>query len=239
MTVQNLLGRGASRLARGLTGTITHVRTTDPVVALTFDDGPSRGATPKVLDLLERHGAKGTFFVLGKQAEAHPEILARAAYGGHAICNHSWSHPQFPRLTPGNRRGELLRCALATAPFGHPLFRPPYGYEDLRSRLDALRMGYRLVGWNLNTGDWCTPDPHVLIDRIREGLRPGAIVLFHDNIFVAPTEAERPALDTPVHADRSAMLTALAYTLETYSGIYRFVTVPELLKRGKACRAAP
>src|SRR5262245_56809812 len=76
-------------------GSIVRVATHEPAIALTFDDGPHPEETPRVLEILERHGARGTFFMVGKSARRYPEVVARAAEGGHALANHSWDHPSF------------------------------------------------------------------------------------------------------------------------------------------------
>src|SRR6478735_7834989 len=80
-------------------GVITHVDTTEAVVALTFDDGPHPQWTPRLLDLLDRHGAKATFFMVGEMAMRHPDLVDRVISAGHAIGNHSWNHPSFPAVT--------------------------------------------------------------------------------------------------------------------------------------------
>src|SRR5689334_2752026 len=74
-------------------GSLIRVATREPAIALTFDDGPDPRETPRVLDILKRHGARGTFFMVGKSVEQYPEIVARAAAAGHALANHSWDHP--------------------------------------------------------------------------------------------------------------------------------------------------
>src|SRR5436305_12976631 len=74
-------------------GSLIRVATREPAIALTFDDGPDPQETPRVLDILERHGARGTLFQVGKSVERHPEIADRAAAAGHALANPAWAHP--------------------------------------------------------------------------------------------------------------------------------------------------
>src|SRR3954471_23613007 len=88
-------------------GSLIRVATREPAIALTFDDGPDRQETPRVLDVLERHGARGTFFQVGKSVERYPEIVARAAAAGHALANHSWDHPSFRQIRGSYRRGPI------------------------------------------------------------------------------------------------------------------------------------
>ena len=90
------------------------------MAALTFDDGPTPEYTPRVLDILERHGAKGTFFMIGSNAAAYPEIVRRVAEAGHAIANHTWDHPAFPSIPDRERRRQVLRCAEAISTLGAP-----------------------------------------------------------------------------------------------------------------------
>jgi peptidoglycan-N-acetylglucosamine deacetylase len=83
-----------------------------PCVALTFDDGPDPVDTPKLLDLLREKDVKATFFVIGKRADEHPEVVRRAWAEGHLIANHTWSHyPLFCFLMPGRLRDEIERCS--------------------------------------------------------------------------------------------------------------------------------
>ena len=77
-------------------GTITHVDTREGVIALTFDDGPHPAFTPKLLDILKGHGSKATFFMVGRVAQDHPELVRRVADDGHVIANHSWDHKSMP-----------------------------------------------------------------------------------------------------------------------------------------------
>jgi len=112
-------------LKRRVLGTITGVSTSHPVVALTFDDGPHPDFTPKILEILKRHQARATFFMLGKNAQKHPDIVNNVALGGHAIGNHSWDHPSFPLIGSRERRRQLSSCHHALAPNGGRKIRSP------------------------------------------------------------------------------------------------------------------
>src|SRR3982075_963025 len=79
--------------------TFNSIHVDGPYIAMTFDDGPSEKLTPKLLDLLAAHHIKATFFVIGENVTEHPEIVARAAREGHEIGNHSWSHPNFGKMS--------------------------------------------------------------------------------------------------------------------------------------------
>ncbi|HEX2524363.1 MAG TPA: polysaccharide deacetylase family protein, partial [Terriglobia bacterium] len=138
-------------------GTVTSVQTRVPVASLTFDDGPHPEFTPRLLDILRHHKARATFFMLGQAAQKHPEIVRRVAEAGHAIGNHTWDHLSFPLLSERERQRQLKTCADAIAPYGLRLFRPPYGEQSLASRLSAARLGYEVIMFSVDVGDFCEP----------------------------------------------------------------------------------
>src|SRR5499427_6207100 len=126
--------RGAQRESRATPEepniTFNAVHVDGPYIAMTFDDGPSATLTPKLLDLLAAHHIKATFFVIGENAAEHPEIVARAAREGHEIGDHSWSHPNFGKMSDEIVRSQLQRTddAIKNATGQRPtLLRPPYG----------------------------------------------------------------------------------------------------------------
>jgi peptidoglycan/xylan/chitin deacetylase (PgdA/CDA1 family) len=206
------------------------------LAALTFDDGPDPQWTPRLLEILERHGARGTFFLIGKAAARHPELVARLVAGGHALGNHTWDHPSLPLLRRRGRRAQIRWCGEALAPYlaaqpGPRLFRPPYGHQSLASQLDALTLGYTVVTWTIVAEDWRDDPAEALVERVRRRLRPGSIVLFHDTLATT---------DDPRYRDRSPTLQAVETLLAEPAGAagsgYRWVTVPELLSAGRPLR---
>jgi peptidoglycan-N-acetylglucosamine deacetylase len=211
---------------QALLGTLVAVETRAPVAALTFDDGPDPDETPPLLDLLARHSAKATFFLIGARAARHPEIVARIAAEGHAIGNHSWDHPSFPRLSGTEIERQLRQAEVAIGPSARRLVRPPYGDQSLASYLHLRRRGGLIVGWSVSVGDWLDDDAGTLAARLRAQLHPGAIVLLHDTLF---TYAD------PGHRDREPMRGAVARFLAEHRD-WRFVTVPELLVHGRPRR---
>lgn len=151
-------------------------------VALTFDDGPSAELTPWVLNTLRRHGVRATFFVLGRRARVHPELLAKIQADGHEIGSHGFSHTSLRSLGPEaivrelDDTTEAIVEATGTAP---TLFRPPFGrYADSAVALVADR-GMNLVLWNADGRDW-DGDAEAIVQRVLDQARPGAIVLLHD-----------------------------------------------------------
>src|SRR5690606_12208163 len=99
-------------------------------LALTFDDGPSAKHTPRILDLLDTHDAKATFFVVGQQVPGNEALLRRMHASGHEIGNHTWNHRKINELTPQELKDDIARTQQVVAEAGVPaprLFRPPYG----------------------------------------------------------------------------------------------------------------
>src|SRR2546421_6347452 len=180
--------RGAAREERaapdepGITFNSVHVA--GPYIAMTFDDGPSATLTPKLLDLLAAHHIKATFFVIGENVAEHPEIVVRAAREGHEIGNHSWSHPNFAKMSQENVRSQLQRTddAIKNAIGKRPtLLRPPYGSITAREkRWIHDEFGYEIILWDVDPYDWKRPGPAVVRARILKETRPGSIVLSHD-----------------------------------------------------------
>jgi peptidoglycan/xylan/chitin deacetylase (PgdA/CDA1 family) len=199
-------------------GTVTSVQVSEPAIALTFDDGPDPSTTPRILEVLERYGARGTFFMVGKRAASNPELVKRIANAGHAICNHSWSHVSLPTVSGRERREEIRACAKALGKYGH---------QSLASRLDAYLLGYTVVNWNLHVEDWSEISAEEMLDWLDREMKPGSIVLLHDSLYTAPPGQDR---------SRESVLQTLEQFLSKHAGAYRFVTVPELLKLGKANR---
>jgi peptidoglycan/xylan/chitin deacetylase (PgdA/CDA1 family) len=206
-------------------GTLTHVITAQPLVALTFDDGPHPDYTPRLLDILERHDARATFFVVGEMAERYPEIVRRTAQAGHDLGNHTWDHPSLPYLPADERRAQLLRTGTALAPYGKRFFRPPYGHQNLASRVQAGQLGYTVVAWSCHAFDWLDHPAEWLASEISRRLTPGRIVLLHDALY--------HTVETHC-ADRGPTLAAIDRVLTQMAGRYRFVTVSELLRSGRA-----
>ncbi|HEX4936049.1 MAG TPA: polysaccharide deacetylase family protein [Gemmatimonadaceae bacterium] len=227
---------GWRRMVAALSGAVTGVRTTEAVAALTFDDGPHPVYTPPLLDLLDRHAARATFFLVGEAAARHPALVREIAARGHAVGNHSWSHPSFTMIPGGERRRQLHACRRALAPYGAPLFRPPYGHHSVPARLDALWCGHEVIGWSHDSHDWCEADEDVLADALERGIRPGSIVLLHDAIHDQGRPTLGPVLSRAAVLDRSATLAALDRVLRHIGDAMRFLTVPELLRHGPPVR---
>lgn len=173
-------------------------------IALTFDDGPNPAATPALLDLLERHGAAATFFMIGQWAAACPSIVRLVAARGHTIGNHTHTHPNLVWMTPPRIVAELSQCQDAIGSIAHrrpTLVRPPYGFRGPQFHRAAVRSGLeRVVMWRVTGRDWTPRGQRSLHARLST-VRGGDIVLLHDGSHTA------------LGADRSPTLRALEYWL--------------------------
>ncbi|WP_344914407.1 polysaccharide deacetylase family protein [Streptosporangium oxazolinicum] len=180
-------------------------------VALTYEDGPGP-ETGRLLDILGAYKARTTFFVLGSNASAHPEMLRRMRDEGHLVANHSWSHRDLTVLPPTMLADQLTRAQYAiTHAIGQvpTLMRPPYGVTDVQVASIAGRLGMSVVRWNVDAKDQRDSDPRAIARRTVAQVRPGSIVLMHD--FRGATVKAAPEI--------LRGLAAKGYT---------FVTVPEL-----------
>jgi peptidoglycan/xylan/chitin deacetylase (PgdA/CDA1 family) len=204
--------------------TYSAVKVNGPYVAMTFDDGPHATLTPKLLDLLARKKIKATFFVLGENAQRHPEILTRAVAEGHEIGNHSWSHPNLAKLSNEALRSQLQRTddVIAQAIGSHPkIMRPPYGELTPKQRQWVNSVfGYKVILWDVDPLDWKEPGPSIVAQRIIRETKHGSIMLSHD-----------------IHAQTIAAMP------ETFDALlakgFRFVTVSELLSLAESSPPPP
>lgn len=205
---------------------ITNVDTHECVAALTFDDGPHPLYTPRVLDILEEHGARATFFMVGEAASKNPDIVKRVAAEGHAIGNHTWNHPFLPRVRSRFRRlQQMWACARAIAPYGQRLFRPPFGAQNSQVRLDALMFRYKVIMWNVSAQDWISQSSDEIAEKIIDRTKPGSIFLLHDAMCGSKVPEEP--------GDRESMIDGLDKALTVLQKKIRFVTVPEILRAGR------
>lgn len=151
-----------------------------PMLHLTFDDGPDPRWTPQILDVLARHGARATFFIVGKRADAYPELVRRVLAEGHTIANHTYTHVDLTTVSAERFRTEVGHTQRALGRDGRMCLRPPYGAVDQTVRDRAAALGYRLQLWTVDTRDYTRPGAEVIADRIVDGARDGAVILLHD-----------------------------------------------------------
>jgi peptidoglycan/xylan/chitin deacetylase (PgdA/CDA1 family) len=214
-------------LRRKSLGPIGSFQSSEPIVALTFDDGPNPEFTPRLLDILHEHGARATFFMVGEAAARAPELVQRVASEGHVVGNHSWNHPRFPDISGSERRRQIRECERVLQPHGTRLFRAPFGSEDLATHLDVRRTGHRSVNWNVGFMDWGDRPSDWLANSILEVIRPGSIVLMHDGLY---------GYADPKYLDRRPTLEAVKMVLSRAAGRFQFVTLTEMFRRGRPCR---
>jgi peptidoglycan/xylan/chitin deacetylase (PgdA/CDA1 family) len=152
--------------------------------ALTLDDGPDPEITPRVLDLLDSHGVRATFFCIAQRAAQHPALVRDIVARGHDVQNHSHAHRHnFSLSGPGALRREIERAQQVLAELTGQVphcFRAPAGLRN--PFLDPVlhRLGLHLVSWTRRGFDTVTPDPQRVLARLTHGMAPGDIVLLHD-----------------------------------------------------------
>jgi peptidoglycan/xylan/chitin deacetylase (PgdA/CDA1 family) len=197
----------------------SRVSTAEKVVAMTFDDGPHPTLTPQLLDILKARNIKCTFFVIGKNAKAYPQIIRRMIAEGHEVANHTYTHPALTSRSDEQIRSELKQsedAIVAAANYRPRLIRPPYGAVNERiKQFMFAEFGYSTIMWSVDPQDWRRPGVSVVTSRLVEGAHPGAIMLAHD-----------------IHASTIQAMPATFDQLLAKG--YQFVTVSQLLNIEKA-----
>jgi peptidoglycan-N-acetylglucosamine deacetylase len=195
------------------------IHTDQMVLAMTFDDGPHPVNTPKLLDLLKERNIKATFFLVGANVKAYPDIVRRIIAEGHEVANHTWTHPSLTSLSDEKIRSELRRTqdAIVEASGYHPrLMRAPFGATNKRIEQWIFNeFGFPSILWSVDPNDWKRPGVAVVTRRLVEGAHKGAILLAHD--IHAPTIVAMPSTLDQLLAKG-----------------YQFLTVSQLLNVEKA-----
>ena len=191
-------------------------------VALTFDDGPVRGGTEAVLDMLGESGVLGTFFCVGANTIMHPEVIRRAYDAGHIIGAHSMNHGRTGAVSPtdGTHIDDCLRELRAAMGKTPALYRPPWGWMTPWEALRLRRRGLHIIQFDVETPDSAVPCPpgDEMCAWTLPRVRSGSIVVFHDG----KTHAERH--DKP---ETARALRLLIEALRRQD--YELVTIPDLL----------
>jgi len=202
------------------------VRTREKILYLTFDDGPIEEVTPQVLDHLKAYGAKATFFCIGKNIEANPDVFQRIYEEGHLIGNHTQDHPNGWQTSNTayfesvGKCAKVLNAALPKAILESgeeeeaeekTYFRPPYGKLSL-PQYNHLKKSYKIVMWDVLAFDFdLKVSKEQVLDNVLNNAVPGSIIVLHDSLKA-----------------RDKMLYALPRVLEHYSKLgYRFEALPE------------
>lgn len=211
-----------------LFGELVHrVDTTEKVVALTFDDGPSKRYTDEVLAILAAHNVTGTFFITGAEVAANPEQARKLAAAGHQLANHSYSHPRMLLKTPATVKAEIEQtdAEIRKAGFnGEILFRPPYGKKLLILPWYLQQHNRKTIMWDLEpeSDPELAANARAMADYVIHHVRPGSIVLLH--VMYQSRQISRDALPLIIEGLKQQG--------------YRFVTVNELLAQQAVPKAA-
>ncbi len=175
-------------------------------IYLTFDDGPTPGVTPWVLDELKNYNAKATFFLIGRNVERNPGIFRRIRDEGHSVGHHTYSH--LNGVFTGNR-SYVKDVLMASRVVDSRLFRPPYGRMNFIQRRRLARY-YRIIMWDVMSYDFNTEvSPQECYHNVADNLQPGNIVVFHDS-----------------EKARQNMQYSLSRVLEEFGGKYEFASIP-------------
>ncbi|MFM9280574.1 polysaccharide deacetylase family protein [Paenibacillus jiagnxiensis] len=186
------------------------------MVALTFDDGPDKIYTDKVLDILKDYKVKGTFFVIGEKVKQYPGVIKRIAQEGHALGNHSWSHSQLTKINKEKIRQEIVKTDTAIREitgFTPTLVRPPYGATSAQIKEEIHALGHTQALWNVDTRDWATSSSVAsILKTVKSSSGNKITVLMHSG-----------------GGKRDKTLKALPQIIDYYrSQGYTFVTMSEL-----------
>ena len=161
-----------------------------PMVALTFDDGPSQH-TDRILNVLDRYGGRATFFVLGSRIGPYRDTVIRAADLGNEIANHGWTHTNLTRLMRGGIEWEITATSIVIASavgYSPPIMRPAFGATNRNVRYVAEELGYSIINWNVDTMDWRYRCPNHIYNVIMNRAADGSVILLHD-IHVTTADA--------------------------------------------------
>lgn len=192
-------------------------------VVLTFDDGPDSVYTPQILDILKKYNIKASFFIVGENGEANPDIIERIYKEGHELGNHTFTHPNVADISDKRAKMELNTTQrLVQELTGHSMvmFRPPYVADaepstpnELLPILKAQKEGYTMIGELIDPSDWEQPKSSVIVNRVMSQLSNGNIILLHD-----------------AGGNRENTVKALPIIIEKLkSKGYKFVTIHDLL----------
>jgi peptidoglycan/xylan/chitin deacetylase (PgdA/CDA1 family) len=226
-------------------GPVGNVRTCQPLVALTFDDGPDPRWTPQILDILAEHNARASFFILVQNARRFPELVQRVVGEGHEVCLHGIDHQ---RLTGGSRRSTRLLLDAAASELaaisGAPVefFRPPYGAQTVSTFLGERDAGLETVMWDVDSFDWRGLGEQEVSCGVIDRARPGSIVLLHDTLADDPECSFDRARSVRLIMDglqRRSLRSATLSTLMASGICQRAAHFPLSIQSGKALRAGP
>ena len=192
-------------------------------LALTFDDGPNDPYTAQMMEVLDRHQVKATFFLIGRFVEERPEVARALVEAGHAVGIHTWDHPNLIFAPTAEVRRQLLhtkQAILDATGVEAKLFRPPFGGRRPASLRVARACGLQTIMWNVTCYDWKAKSADEIVHHAERQIRGGNVILLHDGEFHR------------IGVDRSRSVEASDRILTRYkSEGYEFVRIPEMMER--------
>ena len=176
MRMRRIISRWAGRV-------VFYVPTASKTMSVSFDDGPTSPCTGRVLDVLDKHNVKATFFMMGRCVERDPALAREVAARGHTVGSHSHYHQGMGMFSEADAEEAIKRSRNlivdATGQDTH-LFRPPYGAMNDEVRAACVKNGIVVAGWTFSSGDWYGYGQPRIASRMAKMVCPGTILLFHD-----------------------------------------------------------
>lgn len=202
--------------------TFTRLPRATKKLALTYDDGPNDPHTLRLMEVLDKHDVRATFFCIGRHAQQKPQIVRDLVKAGHVVGNHTYTHPNLALQSQTQVRIQLTTCqnvlsdVMGAAP---KLFRPPYGGRRPSVLRIAREMGLEPVMWSITCYDWKATSPERIEKHVKRQLRGGDVILLHDGGHVE------------MGVNRGHTVAATDRLVAKYkSEGYDFVTIPEMMK---------
>lgn len=192
-------------------------------LALTYDDGPNDAHTQRLLEVLAKHNVHATFFLIGRYVQQRPGLAREILAAGHAIGNHTFTHPLLIFQSAAEVRRQLSDTAHALQDaLGQPvtLFRPPFGGRRPAVLRIARELGLTPVMWSVTGYDWNAPPAAEIVSKVSQQIAGGDVILLHDGGH------------KKMGADRSQTVLATDQLIQRYkSNAYEFKTIPQMLAR--------
>jgi peptidoglycan/xylan/chitin deacetylase (PgdA/CDA1 family) len=199
---------------------IRRVKTSEKIVALTYDDGPRLPTTEGLLDVLKRHNASATFFLVGKRAEKNPELVKKIYGAGHELGNHTYSHDLLIFKSSKFVRNQIQKTDNIIRACGYDReihFRSPHGMKLFTDSWALKKMKRKNVLFDVVAWDWTSPGVQEIVDNVMKDVKPGSIILMHDGC----------GNENDIVAASDVIITKLK------EQGYQFLTISELLKKNK------
>jgi len=208
--------------AQGFGATFVGAPPSGKQIALTYDDGPNDPHTLRLMEVLEKDGVRATFFLIGRYVQRRPDIVRDLFKAGHAVGNHTFTHPHLIMSGALETRIQLEECqrAVEDATGERPrLFRPPFGGRRPHTLRIARSLGLAPVMWNVTSWDWKAPPAAKIVKTCSRHIHGGDIILMHDGSHIE------------FGADRWQTVIATHLLIEAWRNQgYEFVTVPEMME---------